>query len=398
MISRDEMPKQIESLAKANSGHITLASDVVAFPLTDATDGYDFKGGLAHSTTLQLIEEAILTRGNKLAQVMPEADVDFHANKVPLKEETVFYGGILLNNFGHFLLESLGRLWAYHLFADFDLPVLFYAPWGTSDYLKKDNYINQILKGFNIPPERILFSKQLVQFKSVVIPEQKYGFGKCRTPDTAFLNFIHSFAIPDKGKQTISNADRIYVSRSGLPFKQGRPIAETSFETFLQANNYLIVHPESLSVYEQLTLYKNAKQIIFCDGGATYATILTPKLEADIAIIARRRDHRWNYKEVTEHFLGYNKSVLWIDEVLAQYQFGMETWDALGEIDWHKVSLTLMETGFVESAFDEVNKQDHEKMKRVELHQYIDSIRQNPLFLNYMENHREQHPVLPGSF
>lgn len=395
--SREQILVQVESLAEVSDNNVMIAYNTLSFPITNATNGYDFQGGFASGKPLQLIEKAILKRGNKLAQVMPLISSDFIIDKLPQQDNVVFYAGILLNNFGHFLLESLSRLWAYHLFENLNLPILFYAPWGTSDYLKKDNYINQTLKGFGIPAERIIFCNEITWFKAVIIPEQKYGFTICRNPDHRFLNFIGSFDIPLNIKPTLPTAERIYVSRSGLPFKQGRPIAETLFENFLQANKYIIIHPETLTLFQQLILYKNARQIIFCDGGATYATILLPKLKADIAIVARRRDYRGNYKDITEHFAGYKKTVLWIDEVVWQYQFGAETWDALAEVDWHKVSLALKEDGFVESVFETGDEKKWEEVRKKDLMQFIDSIRMDSRFINYMALQKEQYPILPST-
>ena len=139
-------------------------------------------------------------------------------------------------------------------------------------------------------------------------------------------------------------------------------------------------------------------KIIFCDGGATYCTILIPDLKADLSIVARRRDSRWNYKEITEHFYGYKKQLLWIDEVIGQYQFGLESWDAVAEIDWYKVSVTLKENGFTENDCQRTEIEDDNKNKRKEIQDYIQDIQSNPLFLNYMLRHKEQHPALPNSF
>ena len=163
-------------------------------------------------------------------------------------------------------------------------------------------------------------------------------------------------------------------------------------------NGSVVLYPEKHSHYEQLAFYKNAKKIIFCDGGAIYASILLPDLKAEVAIVARRRDPRWNYKEVAEHFCGYGKPILWIDEVIAQYEFGMETWNAAGEINWHNVSVTLKKQGFVQFTFEEPDTTACEYVKKKELQQYIQSIQHKQLFLDYMQDLKKQYPLLPASF
>lgn len=388
----------IEAFANSLGTEIAVFENAISYPVTNDGAVYDFRGGLIDSETLKLIEEAILSRHNKPCQAMPElVDKNIEINKLTQIEGTFLFGGILLNNFGHFLLESIGRLWAYGLFKKFDPYILFYAPWGIPDYQKKNNYVHQVFKALGIPLNRLVFFTEIVQLKKVIIPEQKYGFGKCRMPDNTFINFIQSFNLPNRIRVNAS-ADKIYVSRSKLPFNQGRPFGETEFEKYLQSNGYLIIYPEKHTLYQQLAIYKTASKIIFCDGGAMYGTILLPNLNADIAIVARRRDPRWNYKELTEHFYGYKKSVLWIDEIISQYQYGMETWDAAGEIDWYKVGVTLQKEKFVTSTFEGLETSFYKDLKRKELQQYIESIHTNPIFLNYMEKIKEEYPILPNSF
>jgi hypothetical protein len=400
-LTDQEKFQAIEAIAVSKNREIEICENPVSYPVKLAeVPGYDFQGGLINSSTLQLVEQAILIRHNKDAQAPSQLNLDNSSISAGLSKKSgaFFFGGILFNNFGHFLLESIGRLWAYSLFHEFDLPVLFYAPWGIPDYKKEDNYIHQLFKGFDIPVNRLIFLNEPVQLEKVIIPKLKYGFGKCRKPDGTFLSFIQSFRLPDHLPKAARDADKIYVSRSQLPFKQGRPFGETLFEKYLQANSYIIIYPEKYTLYEQLSLYKRAKKIIFCDGGATYGTILLPGITAAIAIVARRRDHRWNYKEITEHFLGYKKPVLWIDEIICQYQFGLESWDAAAEVDWFNVSVALKKEGFTENLFEKPDMADFEVIKKRELQQYIESIHTNPVFINYMQKLKEEYPILPTSF
>jgi Glycosyltransferase 61 len=390
---------EIERIVSSKSGDITMYENLISYPVQNEGVEFDFKGGLIDSKTLELVAEAVLIRHNKPSQVKPDFNYSSDINTLPKTNATFLYGGVLFNNFGHFLLESTGRLWAYELFKKFDLYILFYVPWGIPDYKKKDNYMYQVFKGFNIPLSRIVFFTDVLQLKKVIIPQQKYGFGKCRVPDDTFIKFIKSFSIPGRLIKTNRSADKIYISRSQLPFNTGRPFGENQFEAYLQANGYLVIYPEKLTLYEQLEIYTKAKQIIFCDGGATYATVLLPNLNAAVAIIARRRDYRWNYKDViTEHFEGYKKTVLWIDEIVAQYQYGLESWDAAAEIDWHKVSITLKEEQFAATTFERIDAVNYEDIKRKELQLFIQSIQYNPLFLNYMQKLKEEYQAVPDSF
>ncbi|MEG4810813.1 hypothetical protein QUA82_24090 [Microcoleus sp. F8-D3] len=68
---------------------------------------------------------------------MPKIDnKEEFGRQIPSIEELVFFGGRLNDRFGHFLLESLSRLWAYEAFRQFDPYIFFYTPRGMPDYLE----------------------------------------------------------------------------------------------------------------------------------------------------------------------------------------------------------------------------------------------------------------------
>ena len=390
--------KTIEEIITTTNGkELSVFINPISIPLTSGAVDVDFFGGLVDRNTNELIKEAVLLRYGKLCQRLPDDSSLLAAPSSVAKHSGVFlFGGVLLDNFGHFLLESLGRLWSYSLLKEVDPFIFFYAPWGIPDYKNKGHYMYQTFTALNIPVNKIVFFNGVVQLEQVIVPEQKYGFGACRTPDKTFVDFIRTFQLPERIKKR--GAEKLYISRSQLPLRQGRPIAETLFEEHLKGNGYMVIYPEKISIFEQLNLYKQARKIIFCDGGATYCNILLPEFPAEIAVIARRRDPRWNYKEITDHFLGYKKNILWIDEVKGQYQFGMETWDALADVDWNRVSNALHERDFIETIFEVTDAESYKSIKQRELLKYIQSIESHPLFLQYMEKQVENHPLLPNSF
>lgn len=365
---------------------LSLYRDVISYPLTQGKEK-DYLGGLINTKTNTLIDEAIHFGYMKVfCQEPPNLkSSELTSTNIPEIEHTVLFGGIFYNNFGHFLLESLGRLWAYEYVKELDPYMLFYAPWvPPQDYLEKQNYAYQVLSGFNIPLKRVFFVDHIAKIKKIIIPSQKYGYEYCKNPDSIFLKFVNSFKFPQIIPKGFENADKIYVSRSKIPAGAGKPIGEKFFEEYLLSNGYKIFHPERYSLYQQLSLYSKAKKLIFCDGGALHACILLPKLEAEVAVIARRRDTQYDCREILEQFQGYNKNVLWIDAVKEQYQFGLATWDAVSVVDWFQVSVQLQAYSFVKEVFESFNNVDHRNLIRSELRTHLQSISGDPRFTDFM--------------
>lgn len=362
---------------------LSVYKDVISYPL-DVGKEKNHSGGLIDSSTNQLIKEAIHFNG-ELCQELPDLDDNFFTKTdLPEIQNPVLFGGIMYNNYGHFLLESISRLWAYQYVKQFDPYILFYTYWGNPYYLNTKNYVYQALSGLNIPHEKVFFLEYAARIKTVFVPVQKYGYGFSKRPDELFMTFINSFKFPYSIPENYKNAKKIYVSRSKLPIGYGKPIGENLFEEYLISNGYAIFYPERYTLFQQLSVYAHAEKLIFCDGASIHTCILLPKLKAQVAIIARRVDERWPSIDITHQFEGYDQKVLWVDAVEGQYQFGLETWYACAVIDWYTVSNILHSGGFVDAPFSAFREINYEAIVRREVSRFIKAISKKPQFMDFM--------------
>ncbi|MBC8034286.1 MAG: glycosyltransferase family 61 protein [Chitinophagaceae bacterium] len=396
IVSKNVDQHELDKISAGQMNQIGIYKNVVSFPMSDSASGYSYYGGLMNPDRFELLQAAILMRNGKPCQKLPIGK-DSSSILAPLPEADglFLFAGILFNNFGHFLVESLGRLWAYNSYKMYDPYIVFYSSWGMPEYWKKGNYMNDVFEGLGIPVDRIVFFSDPVRLKCVLVPEQKYGFGLFTKRDPSFLHFVSAFKSKGYLPERADKHHHVYVSRSGLPIESGRPIGEAVFEEYLKRQGYFIFYPERHTIYEQLRVYKEAKRIIFCDGSSIHSCILLPDVEAEVAIIARRRDPRWTYEEITAQFMGFNKHVIWIDEVIGQYQFGLESWDAVGELDWKQISRHLKDKGYVNEIFAGLSDDEYKDLKKMELLQYIQRITSKPQFLHYLLQRQEQFPQLP---
>jgi len=374
--------------------------NVISYPLVQASSenrlGDYFFGGLADATTRTLIHEAIHYNGVAYSQSLPLSYIEQHPLDDCLEiRQPLLYGGILFNHFGHFVSESICRLYAYPMFRQVDPYVLFYAPWGLPRYLEWRNFANQILSGFGIPIDRLIFIERTAIVREVIIPAQKYGFGFLHRPDQAFIDFVKRFEFEHKVPQGMEQAERIYVSRSDLR-RRGAQIGEKVFEEYLAREGYQVFYPQQHTLFEQLALYVQAKRLIFSEGSAILSCILLPDLKAEVAVICRRRDQRREIRVATDCLQGYGKHILWIDAVRGQYQFGLNSWDALADIDWYEVSQLLRKNAFVEMPFVKLTEEDHSVLVRSELRDYLREISGEPRFVDHMMCLKETYPRWTG--
>lgn len=362
---------------------MTVHHDVISVPLTAGRDR-EFRGGLVDGCSRALIESAVLRSGSEWRQEEPVEEGALDVRDLPILDVEVLYGGVLLNHFGHFMLESLGRLWAYDTLRCRDPYVAFHPAYGRVDYWSKRTYARQVLSGFGIPLDRVLLLDRPVRLEQVRIPAQLYGYGMSRNPPQAFVDHMRRFTFRPQVPSGFEGASRVYVSRSGLPDRHGRPIAEQLFEDYLHDQGYAIFHPERYSLYEQLTVYGGAEHLVFCDGAALHGCVLLPDLAARVAVICRRHNPQWDVSGIVDQFRGYGQDVTWIDAVRHQYQFGLEPWDARTFVDWYDVSVRLVEQGFTTAAFAGFLSVDTSELEAAEVHAFVAAIHGDPRFTRYL--------------
>jgi Glycosyltransferase 61 len=211
---------------------------------------------------------------------------------------TVVYGGPLFAHFGHFLAESLHRLWpvfadpalaqariAFHSFT-FGRPPVSMAPWMVD-----------VLAYLNIDASRCIMIDRPMRFEKLVVATQGsvLGQGPCSPryldlfpPRLCLANLPH-------GREMRS----LYVSRSRHAYS-GSYLGEELIESVLaEQAGFDVVYPEDHRVVDLIAMFVAAPVIVFSEGSAMHVLELCGRLEASIFVICRR-----DASSVSEAFFG----------------------------------------------------------------------------------------------
>jgi len=324
--------------------------DVTAFPVVQ-TPSNQWTGGLFSSDGSLIFEAAhIRSSDNSTAQSFPET----YVGREPLELSVGLYGGFFFNHFGHFVTESLGRLWAANLAEYQHLPIYVDGLWGQVDFAAQNNFAAEILRLFEIDKNRIRFIDKPLKFKTIYVPEMQYGFHKFLNPGANFVSEMQNAQnrIEREISREISHSARIYVSRSKWTALRGVVAGEAQFESFLVQQGWSSIYPEEMSFGDQLRSYAAAEYIIFAEGSSQHSCILLPQLKAKVAVILRR-DKPWDVSRVTDQFGGFKKNVEAIKYINARYCFGLPEWSGVTVVDYGKVVERLRSIGFVGSRFSD---------------------------------------------
>ena len=217
-------------------------------------------------------------------------------------DETVLFGGHLMKHYGHFIIESMSRLWARNVFPT--LPILFTSP---RKWREPPTYGTDVLAALDLH-QRILLVKQPTIFREVVCPgtalEYRWkAFSVADEPHTAVAKAL-------AGISRRSWRRPVYLTRSGLSDELRKSDAEPELESELASRDFDVVRPEELSLREQISMFEQAPLILGTLGSALH-TALFSRSPGTLAILnwGRGFEHYLLVDGVKRHTSYYLKSM-----------------------------------------------------------------------------------------
>lgn len=197
------------------------------------------------------------------------------------------YGGMLMNHFGHFLVEAMSRLWFIQerpqlpiLWHSISLPVA-HTPW--------PGWMDEVwaLLGLRARHHHIILKP--VQCDTVILPRSGLvATNRLHPRQVAALACVR--------EPNTSVGRRVWLSRAGLPSQFGRIEREEVVEASLVARGWTVVRPEALAVAAQAGIFAHADIVAGFAGSAFHAVLLTVAPRSRLLLVERPSVHR-NYYE-----------------------------------------------------------------------------------------------------
>lgn len=190
----------------------------------------------------------------------------------------IFLGLLKNEHWGHFLAESISRLWAISKIKDFD-QVVFYLRGGGR---KVPAFIEEAFQ-WMMPDKRVILIDEPTRFEMLAVPDQAIH------PQIGFVaghELVRDFfsSLP-KARSCLKN---VYISRSRLKSNEGQIVGEVYIERELSRQGFHIIHPQELSLSEQVAIYASAEKLIFADGSPLHLYALVCSAEQQVFVIHRR--------------------------------------------------------------------------------------------------------------
>lgn len=209
------------------------------------------------------------------------------ANRIHALPGTWLFGGRFYAHFGHFLSETLARLWALDHLQEPIEGVLFFPAYNDHEAVAAKLFaqLNEILD-IEVPYK---ICDQFYRVDRLIVPPQGNGVGRLMASSPDMRAFITKHLRRDLAP---APHKKIYISRSGSFNKIGRGcLGEDRLEELLREEGYFIFHPQEHSWEDELRHYLSATHILGPDGSPFHMVNFTGRSDLNVGIIQRRPGH-----------------------------------------------------------------------------------------------------------
>ena len=194
------------------------------------------------------------------------------------------FAGIGRHHFGHFLVETLIRLWAVGGYRD-ELDGIVIIPKHGMDFSvalarRYGSFLS--LMSADLP---VHIAEYPTRFETLLLPSPGFGPLGWVTGTEVFRREIRARIARHIAP---SGPDKLYISRSGLTKSEKRVHDEDRIEALMQGAGYEIFHPQEHSIEEQLARYMAAKTVVGGDGSAFHLGAFAMPRGVRVGLIQRR--------------------------------------------------------------------------------------------------------------
>lgn len=259
------------------------------------------------------------------------------------------WGGMIFFHFGHFLAESLPRLWAA---SDSGAASILFTPKNLRGKRASElvGFQKQIMASLGIKiPVRILYEP--VRVEELIIPGQGFGLGALAPGTPEFRSFARRM---DPGPSPAPDgARKLYISRSALPKKTGSILAEAGLERMLQSQGFEIYHPQQHSIAHQLRRFRDTTHFLGPDGSAFHLAGFIAQPHQTFTLIKRRSARE--YVTFIDQLKAMKVRAEVIDALAANWvnpRKGKPDDMSWGELDFGRLSGDLLRLGLITEPLD----------------------------------------------
>jgi hypothetical protein len=239
--------------------------------------------GAVYGPEGDLVSRILLRRKNGTVANfdVPRADPNNFDGAIHLTRAV--YLGWYFCHHGHFLIESLSRFWALRHLYEPGMKLLFHVPEADRELGVSDTHF-RVFEAFSVRPEDIVLARDHYRVDLLIAPEQ------AATLDTSTHQVMN--AVYERISESIlgdyagPTPEKLYVSRARLPHFKKKSVNEEETEAVFRQHGFEILHPEEMTLFDQIAAFRGATLIAGCPGSGIHATVFN-KRHATVLALAK---------------------------------------------------------------------------------------------------------------
>lgn len=230
-------------------------------------------GGPDHN---QIPRHGRIIRGNETKDEFPDR---LRGRPASGKAGRYLYGGPFKCHFGHVMVDSIIRLWA------FDRSRHDGVVFPALGKLPPPGWFYEVLEVFGVSRSDIIIVTSPTVFQELEFAEP--GSTLRNGANDWYLDRLRS--LPLRITDDIPGKD-LYFGRTHLIRKgRGTLMGETYFGELLCQAGFVYVRPEEFGIHTQVSMLAKAKRIVFTEGSSIYSIELLASTDAEVFMLPRRR-------------------------------------------------------------------------------------------------------------
>jgi hypothetical protein len=192
-------------------------------------------------------------------------------------DEDVVYFGTFFNHWGHFLIDMIGRLWYYAQGKGKGLKLAY-----IGEETPGGNFL-EVFRLLGVEPKDLLPITKPTRFRKVIVPE--FCCKSCEWYSNEyreiFNTMIRRVAEEHYEPEAFRDVRKVYFARTSFGKAKATEFGEENIVTWMKANGFTPVAPETLSVKDQIYLWNHADEIACLDGSISMSVAFSnnPKLK-----------------------------------------------------------------------------------------------------------------------
>jgi len=241
-----------------------------ALPIA-GTDSSGQKSGAIYSRRGRVIrdsERAVGRRGGRWQSNQRNLHEELPAERIDVAGRSFFLGH-WSPGFGHVLLEMIPRLWLRQDYTAYDNFVVYSRRYRSSPVMEPKVWLCDLLALCDIPFDRVVVVRA-IPMNFLIIDVTTQPFVLKSVADPRFLDpfdAIRSRVLAAAGGSG-DLPKRVYLSRSQLTKRAA--VNEEDIERAMEREGFTVLHPQTLTIAEQIAILAQVEVIAGCDGSALH--------------------------------------------------------------------------------------------------------------------------------